>query len=90
MQQTMKVISDTNIIDSARLNARLFGTPTCFNVVLTTSVAPSRTPKYVPNNDFDIENHAQMHPEFANNDGELGRIESADQLVTPYSLAASI
>ncbi len=46
MQQTMKVISDTNIIDSARLNARVFFTPTCCSVVLTTSVAPSITPKY--------------------------------------------
>lgn len=90
MQQTMKVISDTNIIDSARLNARLFFTPTCCNVVLTTSVAPSITPKYVPRNDFDIATTATIIPEIDNHAGAFGSIESADKMVTPSSLAASI
>ena len=86
----MKVISDTNIIDSARLNARLFFTPTCCSVVLTTSVAPSITPKYVPRNDFDIATTATIIPEIDNHAGAFGSIESADKMVTPSSLAASI
>lgn len=82
MQQTMKVISDTNIIDSARLNARLFFTPTCCSVVLTTSVAPSITPKYVPRNDFDIATTATIIPEIDSHAGAFGSIESADKMVT--------
>ena len=53
-------------------------------------MAPSITPKYVPRNDFDIATTATIIPEIDNHAGAFGSIESADKMVTPSSLAASI